>query len=350
MRTAKTIPIRNIYYLLSYAWRRLEEAELLAVGVDDTTELVDLCGRVLLSGVRNLRRRGLDRGYRSLEVRGATVRGRIDVGRTVREDLLRHGRVCCEYDELSLDVPHNRILKAAIAALLRDPTLDSELGRDLVACLPWFGEVQCVQLVPSAFRSVQIHRNNAVYAFLMDVCRLIMERLLASEDAGGNLFRDFLRDDSAMRRLFEDFVRGFFEYELDDVVVGARRIAWSGEALDDVSRSALPGMLTDVTIEWSDKALVLDTKYTPHAMVMPPHGDSLKLRTGHLYQIYAYLRNVEAWGGKWVGCRGMLLYPCVGQKLDLRYRLGGHDVSIRSLDLAEPWAAVREELLGIVAA
>ena len=57
------IPIRNIYYLLLYAWNRLEEAEVVAVSTENETSLLNLFARVLISGMRHLLRRGLDRGY-----------------------------------------------------------------------------------------------------------------------------------------------------------------------------------------------------------------------------------------------------------------------------------------------
>jgi 5-methylcytosine-specific restriction enzyme subunit McrC len=36
------IPIENIYYLLGYAWNKLEEKERVNVSIDDKTELLDL--------------------------------------------------------------------------------------------------------------------------------------------------------------------------------------------------------------------------------------------------------------------------------------------------------------------
>jgi|GEM_PF-3543589 len=38
----------------------------------------------------------------------------------------------------------------------------------------------------------------------------------------------------------------------------------------------------------------------------------------HLYQIYAYLRNLERRGGPDAQAEGILLYPAVSQRIDLR--------------------------------
>jgi len=341
------IPIRNIYYLLCYAWRRLDERDLLALDVDDVTELVDLFGRVLLGGVRQLRRRGLDRGYLNHEVRTSTIRGRIDLDRTLRENLLQHGRVCCRYDQLSHDVLHNRILRSTMEALAGDPSLDKELAQSLSDALRWFAGVERVPMTPGIFRKLQLHRNNAVYGFLMDICRLVMEQLLASESKGESLFRNFLRSDHEMRILFEQFVRNFYDLELTDGRVVAKKLTWAGEAADEVSKQVLPGMVTDVTIERDDHVIILDTKYTPKALVTSHHGGGERLRTEHLYQLFAYVRNAEALGEKWQTCDGVLLYPAVGDQFRFEYEIAGHRMRICSVDLAAEWKVIQAELLKI---
>jgi 5-methylcytosine-specific restriction enzyme subunit McrC len=45
------IPVRNLYYLLCYAWDRLEEGDVVAAEQEGATELVDLFARVLEGGV-----------------------------------------------------------------------------------------------------------------------------------------------------------------------------------------------------------------------------------------------------------------------------------------------------------
>ena len=45
------IPVKNIYYLLSYAWDRLPESEVTDVSGLESTELVDLFAAVLSGGI-----------------------------------------------------------------------------------------------------------------------------------------------------------------------------------------------------------------------------------------------------------------------------------------------------------
>ena len=57
------IPVQNIYYLLCYAWNKLEERDIVDVQGIETTELQDLFAKVLLGGTSRLIKMGLYRGY-----------------------------------------------------------------------------------------------------------------------------------------------------------------------------------------------------------------------------------------------------------------------------------------------
>ncbi len=348
MNGTAEIPVKNVYYLLCYAWRRLTEHDLLAVDTDGVTELVDLFGRVLLRGVSHLRRRGMDRGYLSREERTSTLRGRIVLDRTLREGLLQHGLVWCRHDELSHDVLHNRILRSTLETLAHDPMIDPDLAQKLATATRWFEGVHRVRLTPSVFRRVQLHRNNAIYGFLLDIAKLVMERLLVSEGSGRSLFSGFLRDEGEMRRLFEQFVRNFYSIELEEGLVGAKKLAWAATSLDEKSDSVLPAMITDVAVEYEDRTIILDTKYTAKSLVESYHGVGNRLRTEHLYQIYAYVRNAEILGDKWAHCEGILLYPCVHDRFRYEYDIAGHRVRVCSVDLAAHWLSIREELLALM--
>ena len=56
------IPIENIYYLLCYAWNKLDESERINVAQMECETLIDLLTSVLANGAAYVLRRGLDRG------------------------------------------------------------------------------------------------------------------------------------------------------------------------------------------------------------------------------------------------------------------------------------------------
>jgi len=73
-----------------------------------------------------------------------------------------------------------------------------------------------------------------------------------------------------------------------------------------------------------------------------------KIRSTHLYQIIAYLKNLEAKDGINRYCSGILLYPTVDKDIHLNYRMDGHKIMIRTINLNQDWKLIRSDLLNIL--
>lgn len=340
------IPIQNIYYLLCYAWNKLEEKDTVDVQSLNSTQLVDLFARVLISGTHHLVRRGFDRGYLQFEETTRRPRGRISFAATLKSNLLAYGRVQCEFDELDYNVLHNRILRTAILNLITADKLDNELREGLHEVSRRLWEIEPITLSSQLFRRVQLHRNNHYYAFLLNVCELIYENLLPSENSGKATFRDFTRDEGEMHRLFQSFVKNFYLIEQRHFRVQAPKINWDAQSADIVSASFLPQMQTDVCLISDNRKIILDCKY---------YKDSLQTNWGKqtvhssaLYQIFAYVKNKEIEAG-WENCEGILLYPTVKSPLDLAYRIQDHLVKVKSINLNQDWQSIHEDMLRVIA-
>ena len=343
------IPIQNIYYLLCYAWNALDEAALIDAGRIDSTELADLFAGVLLSGTRLLLRRGLDRGYLPFAEETSRLRGKLQLAQTMKRNLLPARRAACEYDELDHNVLHNRILKTTMTRLLRTDGLAKKNADGLRDTLRWLRRIEPVPLSAGVFRRVQLHRGNRFYAFLLNVCALIHEQLLADESTGRSRFRDFLRDEGRMRVLFQKFVFNFYAIELkaDGWRVSAPGIEWQMTGANDEARRCIPTMETDVCLESATRRIILDTKFSATALSSGQFGTE-RVKRADLFQLFAYLRNRAAVSG-WEQAEGVLLYP-VAQTAPVRVdcTLHGHPVRVRTVDLNQPWPAIRAELLAVV--
>ena len=55
------IPVKNIYHMLSYAWRNLRHGDYARLGHEDFTHLHDLFAAIVTCGLSGLLRRGLYR-------------------------------------------------------------------------------------------------------------------------------------------------------------------------------------------------------------------------------------------------------------------------------------------------
>ena len=339
------IPIENIYYLLCYAWNRLEEKDTLAnVGALDSTDLLDLFARVLVPGVRRLLRRGLDRGYLPQRDEIAGVRGKLLVTATLRGNLLRFGRSECEWDELEYDTLPNRILKNTLQRLHDAADLDRNTRNDVVDLLRWFAPIKSIELQTKHFRRIQLHRNNRIYEFLLHICEFIHEHWLPEESGSGRKFREFER--KGLHRLFEKFIFHFCSREMPDWKVSPLQIKWKVECQNDDAKRWLPLMKTDVCLEREGRAIIVDAKFYAEALKAGQYG-SEKLISAHLYQLYTYLRQQSTECG-WEQAEGILIYPYTNRPINADFTTHGHRIRAMTLNLAQPWSRVAQELMQIV--
>lgn len=344
------IPIVNIYYLLCYAWRHVEEKDIVRLeelaGLNGTHHLL---GKILAEGTFRLLRRGIDHGYREVQEDLAGIRGKLTVGETAKRALRSRGRAACEFEELSQDVLHNRILRSTLAALLTLPDLDTGVQREIRTAYQKLKGVSLVRLNQRLFGQIELDRNRYLYRFLMSVCRLIHDHLLVDQRSGQARFPDFREDDTRMWKLFEDFVIEFYRREQDEFGVNrdGRGILWDAEGTSEYYRSMLPRMEADVLLDSSSRRIILDCKYYKEGAF----SDGTKsLRSAHLYQLLAYLRNREATTKLEPKLEGILLYPVIDEPLTADVRLEGFPIRVRGINLAQDWSRIHTDMLAVIAA
>ena len=341
------IPLPTLYYFLCYAWNRLPEPAVLRDSeATPFARPLGLLARVLLHATRRRLRTGLPRRFQAHEAELTSLRGRIELGPSLRRGLLAQGRAVCTFDELSPDSPLHRLLAHTLAVLARAAALPAPLRRELSQVarqLP----VPTAADAPSAatFRELRRQRPASADQFLAHVCELVWQSALPEPAANGRgRFADFRRDEALMARLFEQFVRNFYRREQRRYRVFAETIAWQAQAAAPEALALLPTMLTDTTLEAPDRKIILDTKY--YAAALRSRYDQPRLIAPHLYQLYAYLQNLRPAPGQ--ALEGILLYPAATQAVDLRYTLGGHPVRVVTLDLHQPWPGIAADLLRLL--
>ncbi len=265
------------------------------------------------------------------------------VNQRIAED---HANLGKGYDELTENTWPNRVIKATLRHLAGVPSLDKDMRAQLLGLCRDLRGVDPVPLTRLTFRSIQLHSNARFYRFLINVCELVVSSWLVDEATGDYRFRDFLRDEKRMARLFESFAQNFLRHERPELDVRKENIQWALDWVADGSLDYLPQMETDISVRSADSTLVIETKY--YAEAMTTYFGKERVRSGHLYQVFAYLKNLEARDGPDVAASGMLLYPAVRTSIRLDYKLGGHRISVCTLDLAQDWQTVRTELLELI--
>jgi 5-methylcytosine-specific restriction enzyme subunit McrC len=342
-----SIPVRNIYYLLSYAWDALEEAGPAATSATSFQKLPDLLAAVLAAGAERLLKRGIDRGYVPVSEDTRTPRGKIIIGETLKRNLLHLPAVHCISDSLEADVPRNRAVKAGLAWVARCDAVDPILRARCFGLHHRLPSVADVPLTAGLLARIQLNRSTRRYRLPLETCRLLLHALLPDPATGRVAFQDFTRDDRLMARLFERFVRNFYRREqVAFPKVGRVRVEWAAVEADDAALALLPEMRTDVCLESVERRLVVDCKY--YSQTLGGYYDARTLHAPHLYQLFAYLRNLAVRDGPARLLEGMLLYPTVDLELDLRYTVHGHPVRVATVDLGRDWTDIHRRLLELI--
>lgn len=332
--------------MLCYSWNALEEKDIVHVDNIDNIELLDLFAKVLIGGTNYLIRRGFDRKYLCVNDDLEVIRGKVNFNDTFKRRLLQKGKLSCDYDDLSYNILHNQIIKTTINLLIHNKELDYNLKEELVGVYKYFRDIDEIRLNSKVFRNVILHRNNHYYKFLINICEIIYENILIDENSGSTKFQDFERDEVKMRSLFESFVRNFYNRELKGCRVWKEDIAWDNARYSPEDQAFLPKMQTDISIQWENRKIIIDTKYSKTTLA--EHLGNKKIKSDNLYQLFAYLKNVELKGGVNETCEGILLYPQVEEHLDLEYFIRGHRIQIKTIDLNQDWKMIHKRLLNII--
>ena len=123
-------------------------------------------------------------------------------------------------------------------------------------------------------------------------------------------------------------------------------LTWSFEEEGDTG--LFPGMKTDVPLESASRILIIDTKFYANAVARNAQ-DQDRLRSGHLYQMYAYMRHYPNPEGKPI--TGILLYPRTDRDLAVSAVSTENRrdrIRFQTLDLSRPWPEIHAELVGLV--
>jgi 5-methylcytosine-specific restriction enzyme subunit McrC len=121
------IPVLNIYYLLAYAWDRLDESDEVSAGISDYKDALNLFARVLVNGCNRLFKKGLDRDYVHSSEIYFGIKGKINFASSINGNHFDQGKAVCEFDEFQYNILQNEILKATLLRLSKNPDLDKRL-------------------------------------------------------------------------------------------------------------------------------------------------------------------------------------------------------------------------------
>ncbi len=344
MTNDKGILIRNIYYMLSYAFQELSQNNYEYIQKEEFEQELDLFAEILYKGVASQLKQGLYREYIQRKDGLPLLRGRLDVNETIRYKIGRQNRLGCEYDELSENNIFNQIVKSTLLLLVRNKSVHSKRKSQLHTILPFFAHVDEVTLNDIRWDMLQYQRNNQSYRMLMNICYFIIDGMLMTTETGNYRMPTF--SDEHMARLYERFVLEYYRTHHKYLRPNSDNIDWNIRGVENRIIEFLPAMCTDITLYSGNKTLIIDTKYYRH--MTQNHLDKHTIHSGNMYQIFAYVKNLDSHNTGNVS--GMLLYAKTDEDIvpDLDEVIDGSRFLVKTLDLNAEFSQIALQLDNIV--
>ena len=333
-------PIKNIYYMLSYAFNSLNFKEYRKVASEDFENIYDLFSELLTIALNKQIKQGLYRDYMEVDETTSSIHGKINITESINELSFINKKLNCTYDEFSLNSYLNKIIKTTLTILLKAP-ISKEKRRPIKNILLYFRDVDVLDINNINWQ-IRYDRNNQDYRMIIGICYLTLKGLLQSDHKGDRKLMGFF-DDAKMSRLYEKFILNYYRKEFLDIKAYSPQIEWQ---LDDDFGDLLPKMQTDITLEYEDKILIIDAKY--YSNTMQSHFDTMTIHSHNLYQIFTYVKNKEVEVDNEVS--GMLLYARTNEKEqpDHDYLMSGNRISVKTLDLNQDFDVIKKQLNSIV--
>ena len=345
------IPVRNLWLLLLYA------SDLFQVRGKDQVhqehapdDLPDLVAEILAHAVEERQRRQLSLGYRMRAAALNRIRGRIDILMTERRQLRARGLVACRFDDLTIDTPRNRFVRAALESISRLVRRQELVRR----CRKLANDMKTMGVsgeppTRHQMSADRFGRHDEGDRYMVAAAKLAFDLALPTEASGDQLLPLPDREERWARRLFERAVGGFYRVVLSPrewEVKTNSPLDWQIEGETPRIKRILPKMRTDIILNHrlSCRRIVIDTKFT--AILKSGWHRDETLSSPYLYQMYAYLRSQVGRGDAAADhAEGLLLHPSIGESVDETAVIQGHRIRFATVDLATSAATIRARLL-----
>lgn len=350
-----SIPVRNVWLLLLYASEFYQSGPEAFDGIEEYPEkLPELLAELLVASAEDRLRRPLTPSFSKTSRDLSRVRGSIDTLRTESHQLLSRGLVACRFEELTVDTPRNRLIRTALASIGR-LCGDEELVRRCQGQsqrLAQLGVGTVDARTGQRDAEVRLTRNDQQDRSVLLAARLALQLSLPFGRTNPGHGRGTL-DERQFRHLFERAVGGFYAVHGRPrgwAVQRARKVGWQASEATLGMAAVLPHMVTDVWIDVPARGrrLIVDTRFT--AAIKPGRFARETLNSGHLYQLYTFVREQESGlDPASLTAGGLLLYPSTGAPLAESFVSSGHRLGAATVDLSVPSVEVREQFISAVA-
>ena len=210
MTEDKGIFIRNIYYMLTYAFHELRQNNYEYIAGEEFENVHDLFAEILSCGISFLLKQGLHREYVSKNESLTTLRGKLDINGTIRERISQKTKLSCEYDEYSENCEFNQILKSTCIALINHNEVKSQRKKTLRRLMLFFNNVNTINLDSVIWKRLRFDRNTRTYQMLLYLCYFVVSDILLTTDRGDYRMKQFSDEnmDTELPKMLDELIHG----------------------------------------------------------------------------------------------------------------------------------------------
>lgn len=354
VRHVGKIPLRNLWLLILYASDLYRQLGTAKIDVEDNPEdISDLAAEILCHQVERRLIRNLSFGYQHRVDIVGRVRGRIDTLYTERHRLLEKGKICCRFEELTVDTPRNRYVRAALEQL-NTMVKRQNLGHACKSLAMSLDRLGVSKGKPAGYsgKSERFGRHDSEDQKMLAAADLAFSLSLPTEFSGSQHLPMPDRNEHWLRKLFEKAIAGFYTVALDQSewsVLAGKQFNWKISHKTAGIEAIMPSMKTDIIIDHkpSGKRIVIDTKF--NSITTRGWHREETLRSGYIYQMYTYLRSQEdPENSASLNTTGMLLHPSVNAEVDEHVSTQGHVIRFCTVNLGNEANKIRLQLLKLI--
>lgn len=341
----KGIPVKNVYYMLTYAFKELKRNNYEQIAGEDFKDIHDLFAEILSLGIVYLLKQGLHRQYIIREEELQTLRGKLSMQQTIKKRMIRDTHLVCEFDTFSENNVFNQILKSCVLLLLRYSDVSAERKVKLRKLMIYFKSVDEIPSSSIRWNMLRYDRNTRTYQMLHSLCFFLLQSRLLTTESGNVKMERF--SDAHMNLLFQRFVMEYYKKKHPEYKAQAKQIKWDLCENESVSTSMLPIMQTDITLTLEDRTLIIDTKY--YGQNTQENMGKISIHSPNLYQIHTYVTNEDKLHTGLVD--GMLLYARTASDVQPDAQFKNHDGNIfmiKTLDLSRDFQTIENQLENIL--
>lgn len=323
--------LRMLHYLRNSPFRRVGTAYQQAARLP----LWEVLITAFLDEVAPLVAQGLQRAYVPTGATLPVVRGKLQIAEQLRQNTCHAERFAVAYDDFTVDIPANRLLKACLLFVrLRARTLANQTRvRQLLFALD--DVPASVQVAADLTASRTDNRLLTRYAPVVRWAEVLLLNQAFGPPAGRHLNMALL---FPMERVFEEYVAAGFRRAVqpgDELTIQGS----SAYLIDEHEGGPRFRLRPDLMLRRKGELVVLDTKWKP--IDGRESTGTYGIEQADLYQLYAY-------GKKYGATRLVLIYPA-GETFTQPLNLFGYDPTLPlyvvPFDVTNPLADEVENVL-----